>query len=114
MQLKFISMLVEDQAGALQFYTEILGFQKVSDIPMGPFRWLTVSSPAGVEGAELVLEPMAFEPAAHLPKGPLRGRHSGHGLHDQGYHLGLHTAQKPGCPIPRRAPEHGTDHRGPL
>ena len=30
---------------------------------MGPFRWLTVSSPEGAEGVELVLEPMGFAPA---------------------------------------------------
>ena len=68
MQLKFISLPVEDQESALQFYTGILGFQKVSDIPMGPFRWLTVASPAGIDGVELVLEPLAFEPARTYQK----------------------------------------------
>lgn len=63
MQLKFISMFVEDQAHALEFYTQVLGFQKMADIPMGEYRWLTVVSPDGIEGVELVLEPMSFEPA---------------------------------------------------
>lgn len=63
MQLKFISLMVQDQQAALQFYTSMLGFTKVSDIPMGEYRWLTVTSPDGVAGVELVLEPMAFPPA---------------------------------------------------
>jgi len=63
MQLKFISVLVEDQEKAFDFYTRILGFKKMADIPMGDYRWLTVVSPDGIEGVELVLEPMAFEPA---------------------------------------------------
>lgn len=63
MQIKFSSILVDDQAKALAFYTDVLGFQKLSDIPMGEARWLTVTSPDGVEGAEVVLEPMAFPPA---------------------------------------------------
>ena len=63
MQIKLASVVVEDQEKALHFYTSILGFVKQADIPMGPFRWLTVRSPEGVEGAELVLEPMGFPPA---------------------------------------------------
>lgn len=63
MQLKFISLPVQDQQHALQFYTTVLGFTKMADIPMGPYRWLTVTSPDGIAGVELVLEPMAFEPA---------------------------------------------------
>lgn len=63
MQIKFTSILVDDQSKALKFYTESLGFRKLSDIPMGEYRWLTVVSPDGVEGAEVVLEPMAFLPA---------------------------------------------------
>ena len=63
MQIKLTSVMVDDQEKALRFYTTILGFVKKMDIPMGPFRWLTVSSPEGVEGVELVLEPMGFPPA---------------------------------------------------
>lgn len=63
MQIKFVSLLVQDQDAALRFYTEKVGFKKFSDIPMGPFRWLTVVSPDGAEGAEVVLEPMAFPPS---------------------------------------------------
>ena len=63
MQIKLSSVMVVDQDRALQFYTKVLGFVKMADIPMGPFRWLTVTSPDGVDGVELVLEPMGFPPA---------------------------------------------------
>lgn len=63
MQIKLTSILVSDQEQAMRFYTETLGFAKMADIPMGPFRWLTVTSPDGVEGVELVLEPLGFPPA---------------------------------------------------
>ncbi|MHB0964501.1 MAG: VOC family protein [Gemmatimonadaceae bacterium] len=63
MQLKFISLTVSDQAHALDFYTRVLGFEKMADIPLGEFRWLTVTSPDGLAGVELVLEPTAFPPS---------------------------------------------------
>jgi catechol 2,3-dioxygenase-like lactoylglutathione lyase family enzyme len=68
MQIKFASITVDNQDKALRFYTEVLGFSKQSDIPMGEFRWLTVTSPEGIAGAELVLEPAAFPPAATYQK----------------------------------------------
>jgi predicted enzyme related to lactoylglutathione lyase len=63
MKITLSSLFVEDQDHALNFYTSVLGFEKKHDIPMGEFRWLTVLSPEGVVGVELVLEPMAFAPA---------------------------------------------------
>ena len=68
MQLKFFSIMVKDQDSALLFYTSVLGFQKMADIPMGEFRWLTVISPDGIAGVELVLEPMSFPPAKEYQK----------------------------------------------
>ncbi len=56
MDVKTASIFVEDQAKALTFYTDILGFEKVSDIDLGEYRWLTVSS-AGSGQTELLLEP---------------------------------------------------------
>jgi predicted enzyme related to lactoylglutathione lyase len=67
-QIKFTSVLVDDQEKALQFYTTVLGFSKMADIPMGEFRWLTVTSPEGIEGVELVLEPASFPPAVTYQK----------------------------------------------
>ena len=63
MQIKFVSLMVEDQEKALEFYTSKLGFYKMADMPLGEYRWLTVSSPEGMEGVEIVLEPTAFPPA---------------------------------------------------
>jgi catechol 2,3-dioxygenase-like lactoylglutathione lyase family enzyme len=58
MRIKFTSLFVDDQAGAQRFYTEVLGFQTKSDIPVGEaHRWLTVVSPEDPDGPELVLEP---------------------------------------------------------
>jgi catechol 2,3-dioxygenase-like lactoylglutathione lyase family enzyme len=68
MQIKFVSVFVFDQEAALQFYTNILGFKKMADLPLGEDRWLTVVSPDGVEGVELVLEPLRFPPAAVYQK----------------------------------------------
>jgi catechol 2,3-dioxygenase-like lactoylglutathione lyase family enzyme len=63
MQIKLSSIMVDDQDKALRFYTAVVGFVKQTDMPMGPFRWLTVTSPEGAEGVELVLEPIGFPPA---------------------------------------------------
>jgi catechol 2,3-dioxygenase-like lactoylglutathione lyase family enzyme len=57
MRINLTSVLVDDQAKALAFYTEKLGFAKKHDIPLGEARWLTVVSPEDPDGPELVLEP---------------------------------------------------------
>ena len=57
MRIKYTSVFVGDQAKALDFYTEILGFVKKQDLAIGQFRWLTVVSPEDPEGTELLLEP---------------------------------------------------------
>jgi predicted enzyme related to lactoylglutathione lyase len=62
-RMNLFSIMVDDQAKALHFYTEVLGFQKKRDLPVGEYRWLTVTSPEGAEGVELSLEPNA-NPAA--------------------------------------------------
>jgi len=63
MRISFTSVMVDDQKKALKFYTEVLGFVKMADIPIGEYRWLTVVSPDGPAGVELILEPMGFPPA---------------------------------------------------
>ncbi|WP_190126597.1 VOC family protein [Streptomyces inusitatus] len=58
MKIHLTSVFVDDQTKALHFYTEILGFVKKHDIPLGgQDRWLTVVSPAEPDGTELLLEP---------------------------------------------------------
>lgn len=63
MKINLTSIPVQDQDRALSFYTEKVGFVKREDVPMGEHRWLTVVSPEGAEGVELLLEPLGFEPA---------------------------------------------------
>jgi catechol 2,3-dioxygenase-like lactoylglutathione lyase family enzyme len=57
MKIKLSSVLVDDQAKALTFYTEVLGFVMSKDVPLGAYRWLTVVSPDGPAEIELLLEP---------------------------------------------------------
>ncbi len=57
MRINLASVYVDDQEKALRFYTEVLGFVKKTDIPLGEARWLTVVSAEEPNGTELVLEP---------------------------------------------------------
>jgi catechol 2,3-dioxygenase-like lactoylglutathione lyase family enzyme len=57
MKIKLSSVYVDDQDKALKFYTEVLGFVKKRDIPVGEAKWLTVVSPEEPDGTELLLEP---------------------------------------------------------
>jgi len=64
MKIKLTSVSIDDYDKALKFYTEILGFVKKHDIPLGGgARWLTVVSPQEPDGTELLLEPNADYPA---------------------------------------------------
>jgi len=60
--------MVDDQQKALDFYTNVLGFVKKNDIPMGEARWLTVVTADGKGDFELVLEPAGFPPARTYKK----------------------------------------------
>ena len=59
MRIRLTSIMVNDQSHALKFYTEVLGFQKKHEIPVGEYRWITVTSPQGPDELELSLEPNA-------------------------------------------------------
>ena len=61
------SVFVDDQAKALAFYTEKLGFLPKTDVPVGDYRWLTVVGPGEPDGVELLLEP-DVHPAAQAYK----------------------------------------------
>jgi catechol 2,3-dioxygenase-like lactoylglutathione lyase family enzyme len=67
MRIYVTSVLVDDQQKALRFYTDVLGFVKKTDIPVGGARWLTVVSPDVPQGPELLLEP-----DAHPAAGPFK------------------------------------------
>lgn len=70
MRIYVTSVLVDDQAKALAFYTDVLGFTKKHDVPVGEHSWLTVVSPDDEQGTELLLEPDAH-PAARTYKAAL-------------------------------------------
>jgi catechol 2,3-dioxygenase-like lactoylglutathione lyase family enzyme len=67
MRINVTSVLVDDQDKALRFYTEVLGFVKKTEVPLGEARWLTVVSPEEPEGTELLLEP-----GSHPAVGPFK------------------------------------------
>jgi catechol 2,3-dioxygenase-like lactoylglutathione lyase family enzyme len=66
-RISYASVFVDDQEKALRFYTDVLGFVKKSDVPLGEHRWLTVVSPDDADGTELVLEP-----SEHPAVGPFK------------------------------------------
>ncbi|MFE3459586.1 VOC family protein [Nocardiopsis aegyptia] len=57
MRINLTSVFVDDQDKALRFYTDVLGFVKKTEVPIGEDKWLTVVSPEEPEGTELLLEP---------------------------------------------------------
>ena len=57
MRIELTSIFVDDQRAALAFYTDVLGFVKCRDVPLGDDAWLTVVSPESPDGPELLLEP---------------------------------------------------------
>ena len=58
MKIHLTSVFVDDQTKALRFYTDVLGFVKKHDVPLGETdRWLTVVPPEEPDGTELLLEP---------------------------------------------------------
>ena len=77
MRINLTSVLVDDQDKALKFYTGILGFVEKTNISLGKFKWLTLVSPEGPAGIELLLEPNENAAAATFQKA----------LHDQGIPL---------------------------
>lgn len=69
MKIKLTSVPINDYDKALKFYTEVMGFLKKRDIPLGEgARWITVVSPEEPDGTELLLEPNAGYPAMQALK----------------------------------------------
>ena len=75
MRIYITSVFVDDQDKALRFYTEVLGFVKKTEVPLGEHRWLTVVSAQDLDGVELLLEP-----AGHPAVGPYRDALSADGI----------------------------------
>ena len=77
MRIVLTSVMVKDQQKALEFYTDVLGFVKKTDVPLGEHRWITLVSPEDPEGTELLLEPLGhpaaktFQKALHADGIPL-------------------------------------------
>jgi len=67
-KIRLNSVIVRDQEHALRFYTEVLGFIKKTEIPVGDYKWLTVVSRDEPDAAQLVLEPDAHPAAATYQK----------------------------------------------
>ena len=57
MRIVLSSVFVDDQDRALRFYTEVLGFVKKTEVPLGEHKWLTVASAEEPDGVQLLLEP---------------------------------------------------------
>jgi catechol 2,3-dioxygenase-like lactoylglutathione lyase family enzyme len=57
MKIVVTSVFVDNQDKALRFYTDVLGFVKKTEVPLGEARWLTVVSRDDPDGTELLLEP---------------------------------------------------------
>lgn len=76
LKISLVSILVNDQQTALDFYTGVLGFEPKVDMPMGEYRWITLVSPVQPDGAQLALEPnanpagQAFQSALYEQKVP--------------------------------------------
>ena len=68
MRIVVMSVMVDNQDKALEFYTTKLGFQKKTEIPMGEMKWLTVVSPDDPDGVELSLEPDGHPAAGPFKK----------------------------------------------
>lgn len=69
MRIHLTSVHVDDQDKALAFYTDVLGFVKKADVPLGQHKWLTVVSPENPDGTELLLEPDEHPAAQAYKKG---------------------------------------------
>jgi len=76
MKVRWTSILVDDQKKALKFYTEILGFMKKTDVPLGEHSWLTVVSkeePGGVEGRDQQAARVGASHRGDVPRRDRRG-----------------------------------------
>ena len=78
MRIKLTSIMVDDQDKALKFYTEVLGFRKKHEIPVGEYRWITVVSPEGPDDLELVARAQRQSSRQDVSGGDVRAGHPAH------------------------------------
>jgi catechol 2,3-dioxygenase-like lactoylglutathione lyase family enzyme len=78
MKVKFTSIFVPDQAKALAFYTDVLGFVKKEDVPLGEYRWLTVVSPDEPMAPSWFSSPTSTQPFARSRTRSTHRHGSGH------------------------------------
>ena len=98
MRIGVTSVFVDDQDKALRFYTEVLGFVKKHEVPLGEHRWLTVVSARDPEGVQLLLEP-----DAHPAVGPYKQALAEDGIPCIIFAVDVlkHAASDPGSPAMR-------------
>ena len=109
MRIKLTSIMVDDQDKALKFYTDVLGFGKKHDIPVGEYRWITVVSPEGPDDLELVARAerqprrqgvSGGDVRAGHPARRVRGRrHREECAPSEGAGRGVHAATAPMGPV---------------
>ena len=95
LKIKLNSIMVDNQDKALKFYTEVLGFAKGKDIPVGEYRWITVISPEGHPDVELALEPNANPAGKTFQSGALPARHPGHRVRSRRHPGGTRRLKAP-------------------
>src|SRR5215467_13559523 len=103
MRIKLTSILVDDQEKALKFYTDVFGFVKKHDIPVGEYRWITVVSPEGPADVELALEPNANPVGKTVQAGNSRD-----GLRGLEHRAGISAPSKPRRGVHARTQARGT------
>ena len=110
MKIKLTSVLVDHQDKALKFYTDVLGFVKKKDIPVGEFKFLTVVSPDEADGVELLLEPNENPAAKTFQKALYERRHPGDGIFRSGRAEGVSAAEEVRRGLQDDTDNDGTDH----
>jgi catechol 2,3-dioxygenase-like lactoylglutathione lyase family enzyme len=101
MRIYVTSVLVDDQEKALRFYTDVLGFAKKTDIPVGEVRWFTVVAPDDPQGPELLLEPDAHPAAWPFKQALLADGIPSHLVRRDDVHAELERLRRLACGSPR-------------
>ncbi len=108
LRITITSVFVDDQAKALAFYVDVLGFIKKQDVPVGEHRWLTVVSAKDPDGVELLLEP-----SEHPAAGPFKAALVADGIPFTSFAVGRHAGRVRAPARGRRALRAGAGLDGP-